>query len=143
MQKGKDHIGITIVYLCHDGKGNVLLNKRGENCRDEWGRWDCGGGGLELGHSVEDTLRKEIKEEYGTDVIAHEFLGFRDVHRVQKGEQTHWIALDFKVLVNRSKVKNGEPHKFEKVEWFSFDALPEPLHSQLPFTLKKYDKQIR
>lgn len=142
MHKGEDFTGVTIVYLCHDGKGNVLLGKRSKNCRDEHGRWDIGGGGLEFGDKVEDTLRKEIKEEYGTDVLDYEFLGYRDVHREQNGKKTHWIALDFKVLVDPEKVKNGEPHKFDEVKWFKIEDFPEPLHSQLPAFLKNYKDKI-
>lgn len=138
MKKGEDYTGVTIVYFCHDGEGNVLLNKRGANCRDEQGRWDCGGGGLEFGDTVEETLRKEIAEEYGTDVLAYEFLGYRDVHREREGRKTHWVALDFKVLVDRAKVRNGEPHKFEAIDWFPIGAMPEPLHSQFPRFLEQY-----
>src|SRR5579872_7093827 len=124
MKKGEDFVGVTVAYLCHDGKGNVLMNKRSMNCRDEHGTWDFGGGGLELGDTVIDTLKKEIKEEYCTDVISHEFLGYRDMHRENNGTKTHWIALDFKVLVDRDKVKNGEPRKFDAVEWFTMKTLP-------------------
>lgn len=143
MKKGEDYTGITIVYLCHDGKGNILLNKRSTNCRDEHGKWDPGGGGLEFGDTVENTLKKEIAEEYCTDVLGYEFLGFRDIHREHNGKKTHWIGLDFKVLVDREKVKNGEPHKFDAVEWFRLDALPSPLHSQFPYFLKEHEKQLK
>jgi 8-oxo-dGTP pyrophosphatase MutT (NUDIX family) len=138
VKKGEDYTGITIVYFCHDGRGNFLLSKRTAQCRDEHGSWDPGGGALEFGDTVKDTLRKEIAEEYGTEVLAHEFLGYRDVHREHEGRPTHWIALDFKVLVDRSKVKNGEPHKFERLEWFTLENLPQPLHSQFPYFLEKY-----
>jgi ADP-ribose pyrophosphatase YjhB (NUDIX family) len=142
MKKGEDYTGVTIVYLCHDGQGNVLLAKRSTNCRDEHGTWDCGGGGLEFLDTVENTLKKEITEEYSTDVLDYEFLGYRDVHRENNGKKTHWIALDFKVLVDKDKVKNGEPHKFDAVEWFRLDKLPSPLHSQLPNFLKLYNKKL-
>ncbi len=142
MRKGFEYTGVTIVYLCHDGSGNFLLNKRSVNCRDEHGRWDPGGGGLEFGDTVEDTLRKEIKEEYCTDVLGYEFLGYRDVHREHNGEYNHWVALDFKVLVDKSKVKNGEPHKFEEIEWFTKDSFPEPMHSQFPLFLKDYGHRL-
>lgn len=141
MKKGEDFTGVTVVYLCHDGKGNYLLNKRGVTCRDEQGRWDAGGG-LEFGDTVENTLRKEIAEEYGTDVLGYEFLGFRDVHRENNGKQTHWIALDFKVLVDKEKAKNGEPHKFDEIGWFKFEAFPSPLHSQFPIFLEKYRRKF-
>jgi ADP-ribose pyrophosphatase YjhB (NUDIX family) len=131
MKKGEDFIGVTVVYLCHDGKGNILMSKRGLSCRDEQGKWDIGGGAMEFGDTIDFTLRKEIKEEYSTDVISYDFLGFRDVHRENEGKKTHWIALDFKVLVDKEKVKNGEPHKFDEVKWFDLKHLPEVQHSQL------------
>ena len=143
MKKGKDYTGISVVYMCHDGKGNYLLNKRGANCRDEHYRWDIGGGSIEFDVSVEETLKCEIQEEYGTDVLGYEFLGYRDVHRIQDGVKTHWVALDFKVLVDRKKAKNGEPHKFEEVRWFTLDSFPEPMHSQLPSFLENYNKHIK
>ncbi len=142
MKKGQDYTGVTIVYFCHDGKGNFLMSKRSTNCRDEHGCWDPGGGGLEFGHDVIDTLKKEIKEEYCTDVLDHEFLGYRDVHREHDSKKTHWIALDFKVLVDTSKVKNGEPHKFDKIDWFKIDSLPKPIHSQVPKALELYKDKL-
>ncbi|MBI5003473.1 NUDIX domain-containing protein [Candidatus Kaiserbacteria bacterium] len=142
MQKGVDYPGITVTYVCHDGVGNILMQKRGINCRDENGTWDTGGGGLELHDTVEETLRKEIAEEYKTDVLGFDFLGYRDVHCENNGVKTHWLALDFKVLVDRDKAQNGEPHKFDAIGWFAKDSLPSPLHSQLPFYFEKYKKEL-
>lgn len=143
MKKGEDYPGVTIVFTCHDGRGHFLLSKRGKLCRDEQGMWDPGGGALEFGDTVEDTLRKEIREEYCTEVLEHEFLGFQDVHREHGGKNTHWIALYFKVLVDPATVKNGEPHKFDEIGWFTLDALPSPLHSQYPGFLKRYRDKLR
>jgi ADP-ribose pyrophosphatase YjhB (NUDIX family) len=143
MKKGEDCTGISIIFFCHDGIGNFILSKRSAACRDEHGTWDPGGGGLELHDTVEDTLRKEIKEEYCADVLAHEFLGFRDVHREHDGIKTHWLALDFAVLVDPAKVKNGEPHKLAEIGWFTLDALPHPQHSQFPNFLKLYGERLK
>lgn len=142
MKQGEDYVGVAVVYLCHDGKENFLLAKRSNRARDEHGRWDCGGGGLEFGNTAEDTLKKEIKEEYSTEVLEYEFLGFRDVHRTHNGRKTHWITLDFKVLVDRTKTKNGEPHKFDEIGWFALGNFPQPLHSQFPHFLDKYKEKI-
>ena len=142
MKKGIDCIGVSVVYFCHDGQGNVLLAKRSSNSRDEVGRWDIGGGAIEFGQNAEDAVKKEIKEEYSTDAEKIEFLGFRDVHRVQGEFPTHWITLDFKVLVNRSMAAVGEPHKFDDLGWFTLNALPSPVHSQLPTFLKKYTNNL-
>jgi 8-oxo-dGTP diphosphatase len=142
MKKGVDYTGVTVVFACHDGKGNFLFAKRGANCRDEQGRWDCGGGGLETHDSVEDTLRKEIREEYCTDVLDFEFLGYRDMHRENNGAKTHWVALDFKVLVDPAQVENGEPHKLDEIAWFTLDNLPTPTHSAIPRFLELYKDRL-
>jgi 8-oxo-dGTP diphosphatase len=142
MNKGSDYIGVSVTYFCHDGKGNFLFNKRSQNCRDEKGRWDCGGGGLEFGDTVEDRLRKEIKEEYCTDIISYEFLGYNDIHRSEDGKNTHWIGLIFKVRVDREKVYNGEPHKFDEIGWFKLSDLPQPLHSQMQGEIDEYREKL-
>ena len=142
MQKGVDFIGVAVTYICHDGQGNILFQKRGQNTRDEQGKWDVGGGGVEIGETVENALKKEIKEEYSTDVLHFEFLGYRDVHREHNNIKTHWITLDFKVLVDREKVKNGEPHKFDEIGWFTLDKLPSPLHSQVGNQINLYKNKF-
>ena len=140
MIKGVDYIGLAVVYFCHDGKGNFLMHKRGAGTRDEQGKWDVGAGGIEFGHTAEQTLRKEIMEEYGTNVISFEFMGFRDdIHRnTSEDKPMHWLTLDYKVLVDPASVKNGEPHKFDKFGWFTKDNLPPQVHSQLPLFMEKY-----
>ncbi|MBX4191234.1 MAG: NUDIX domain-containing protein, partial [Candidatus Doudnabacteria bacterium] len=143
MKQGIDCIGNSVIYFCHDGKGNVLMAKRSMNARDEAGKWDIGGGGIDLGATIDETLRREIKEEYCAEVLSYEFLGYRDVHREHNGIKTHWIALDFKVLIDPSNVKIGEPHKFDDIGWFNLDALPKPKHSQWPEFLKKYWEKIK
>lgn len=38
MKNGIDYIGVGVVFFCHDGGGNFLMNKRSKNSRDEQGR---------------------------------------------------------------------------------------------------------
>jgi 8-oxo-dGTP diphosphatase len=142
MNKGVDYPGVTVSYFCHDGKGNVLMSLRSKNCRDEHERWDVGGGGIDLGETVEGTLKREIAEEYCTDILEKEFLGYRDVFREQNGAKTHWISFDFKVKVDASKVKNGEPTKFIDVRWFKVGEFPSPTHSQFQPFFDKYKDRL-
>lgn len=143
MKKGIDHIGVCVTFFCHDGEGNFVMSLRGDNCRDENGRWDVGGGSVDFNDSVEETLKREIREEYCTKVLELEFLGYRDVHREQHGVPTHWISLDYKVLVDKTTVANGEPHKFDAVEWYTTETLPTPLHSQQKHFFEKYAEKLR
>ena len=138
-----DHLGVCVVFFCHDGNGRFLLSKRTNKARDEHETWDSGGGGVNFGEPVLKTLAREIKEEYCTDVIEAEFLGYRDVHRkVERRRKTHWIVLDFKVRIDPKKVKNGDPKKHERLEWFTFEKLPEPMHSQWPEFVKLYKERL-
>jgi 8-oxo-dGTP pyrophosphatase MutT (NUDIX family) len=142
MKKGIDYPGVTISFFCHDGERNFVMSKRSQNCRDEQGCWDIGAGGLDLGDSVEETLKKEIAEEYCTDILEYEFLGYRDLFREHEGQKTHWVALDFKVLINKEKLANGEPHKFDEVGWFTRETLPEKIHSQNPAFFETYKEKL-
>jgi 8-oxo-dGTP diphosphatase len=133
-----DYVGIAIVFLCHDGRGNIVLARRTSQARNEAGTWDIGGGALELGENVTDTVRREIREEYRADVLDIHFLGYRDVHYDHDGPPTkHWLALDFCVRVNATQVQIGEPLKFDDIGWFTLDTLPAPLYSRLPEFLRK------
>lgn len=142
MQKGFDYTAISVAYMCHDGKGNFLLNKRSKNCRDEHGTWDFGGGGLDFGDSVENTLMKELLEEYCIESLSLEFLGYMDMFREINGVKTHWICLQFIVEVDRNKVKNGEPHKFDELGWFRLDNLPSPAHSSQKIIFEKFKDKL-
>lgn len=144
MQKGIDYIGIAVAFFCHDGKGNVLMSKRSENARDEHGKWDIGAGGIELGQTVEETLAKEIKEEYCAEIIKAEFMGYRTVFREHNSQKTHWIMFDFKVQIDPAQAKNGEPHKFDDLRWFPSNAMPqsEEMHSQIPNFIRVNQKYL-
>lgn len=131
--------------FCHDGNGRYLIAKRSQNCRDEQGRWEPGGGGVKFGESIEDALRREIREEFLTEPEETMFLGFRDVHREQGGQLTHWVHLDFLVRVKPDAVKIGEPHKCDGIEWVTLSELseyPEPLHSQFEPFLERWNERL-
>ncbi|MDO8618517.1 MAG: NUDIX domain-containing protein [Candidatus Daviesbacteria bacterium] len=130
MKKGVDYIGVTCVFFCHDGKGNLLMHKRSQNCKDERGNWDVGGGSLEFGESFEEGVLREIKEEYCCDVLDLKFVEARNVLRVNhENKKTHWVALLFAVKVNPKQVKLGEPEKMDEIGWFSEKNWPNPIHS--------------
>jgi len=135
-KKGVDYIGVTCVFFCHDGKGRLLMQKRGSRCRDERGRWDCGSGSLEFGETFEQAVRREIREEYRVVPKELTFCGVRNVLRKNGEQRTHWVSVVFSALVDPKKARNGEPHKFDAIAWFDPKKLPKPLHSMLRPHLK-------
>lgn len=136
LKAGTDYIGVNVVFWCHDGKGKVLMHKRSKNCRDEQGRWDCGGGAIEFGETFEDAIKREIMEEYGVKPLAVEYIITKNILRAHRGRQTHWIKNLFWVLVNQSKVKIADKEKIDEIGWFTLKNLPAPLHSQIKGEVK-------
>jgi len=139
---GLDYVGVCVVFICHDGRGSFVMARRGAAARDERGRWDIGGGAVELGQTVEAALDAEVRQEYGASCAEKRFLSFRDVIRPGEDGSTHWLALDFAVLVDRAQVRNNEPHKLDEVGWFTLSRLPAPLHSALPAFLARYREPL-
>lgn len=124
---------VSCVFVCHDGRGRVLLARRSAGARDEPGTWDTGAGALEHGETFAAAVAREVREEYGVDPLRTETIGVRNILR---GEPvSHWVAVVHGVEVDPAGVRIGEPHKFDDLGWFPPDALPAPLHSQLPQTL--------
>jgi len=124
---------VSCVFVCHDGQGRVLLARRSAGARDEPGTWDTGAGALEFGETFDAAVTREVREEYSTQPLDIRILGVPNVLREQP--PSHWVAVVFAVRVDPATVAIGEPHKFEQLGWFTLDALPEPVHSQLLPTL--------
>jgi 8-oxo-dGTP diphosphatase len=135
LRRGVDHIGVTVCAIVHDGKGRILMMKRGPKARDENGRWDIVGGALEFGERLEDAVAREIQEELLADALDIQYVHTYEAHREHNGVQTHWIALTHIAKVDPSTVKIGEPHKKTEIGWFGVDNLPEPRHSMFQHAL--------
>ena len=136
MTRGTDYIGVTVAFICHDGQGKVLLQKRGQKTRDEQGTWDNGGGALEFGEDFEDAVRREVMEEFGAETQTLVPLSIYNLLRDHDGITTHWIAIPYAAQVDPSLVKIGEPHKVDEIGWFTADHLPTPQHSALQTMIK-------
>ncbi|MDB5182913.1 MAG: hypothetical protein JWO47_697 [Candidatus Saccharibacteria bacterium] len=130
LRRGIDYIGISANFVIHDGKGNILLQKRSQNCRDEQGNWDIGGGALEFGETLVEGVRREVKEELMTEALEIKLLKAYEAIRDNNGTPTHWMAFTHAVLVDPKSIKIGEPHKIDEIGWFTSANLPSPLHSQ-------------
>lgn len=131
MKAGIDYTGICVVFVCHDGKGKILLHKRSGLCRDEQHCWDSGGGQLEFNEGFEEAVRREIREEYCCEAEVVQYARTTNVRRRHDGQATHWVAVVFAVRVDPSQVKIGEPDKMDSIGWFTIENFPKPLHSML------------
>lgn len=142
MKVGVDFTGIVTPFYCNDSKGKLLLHKRSINCRDEHGAWDPGGGRLEFGQTPEESVLREVREEYGCKGIIQDILLTHTLIREWKGKQTHWLIIPFFVKVNPSEAKINEPDKIDEIGWFTLDNLPQPLHTGFQHTFSRNKKHF-
>jgi len=69
---------VIVVGVLHDGKGDYLLCRMPGDRGVFPGEWGLPGGGLEAGETLEQALRREIREELGLELRTVEPLFFSD-----------------------------------------------------------------
>jgi len=100
--------------------GKILLVKRGK--APAKGEWSLPGGAQELGETVEETARREVREETGCEIGALTFLGaFDSIERDDQGKVLyHFTLVDFE-----TEWVSGEPSPGEAEEEARFISLEE------------------
>jgi mutator protein MutT len=103
----------------------VFLARRGPGARNEAGRWEFPGGTVEFGETLEETVRREFREEYGMEVEVTGLLGVADHLLPEEGQ--HWVSVSYAARHVGGVPEIREPGKCTEIGWFDADALPEPL----------------
>lgn len=143
MKPGIDYIGVNVSFFCHDGNGKILLQKRSLTARDEQGRWESGGGQVLFGEMFEEAVLREIQEEYGCEAVIELALPPLPILRVFNGVETHWVNHPFVVRLDPAALAIGGDDAVDSIGWFTYDALPEPLHSGMQIQLTHHGEKIR
>lgn len=114
--------------VVEEGRTVLLLKRKNTSIFD--GYWAFPVGHCEPLENEVDTLRREMFEEVGIQVIDSEFFT-----RLYDNESEVEHAV-YKVLDWRGGIKNNEPELCEEVGWYDLDNLPSPL---TPSTKKVLD----
>ena len=141
MQKGIDYIGVGVGAVIVNSEGKVLLMKRGLKARNERGKWQIPGGGLEFGESFEDAIRREVKEELGIDIKLTKMLDVSN--QILLEERQHWVSPIFLCSVLDGEPRILEPEKCDQIGWYTLkeiDALD--LAGSAKKNFKKFEKEI-
>jgi len=96
---------VAVGAVIEDNEGRILLVKHKPERKGYWqGKWICPGGSLELGETLEEGARREVKEETGLDIdIQKLLLPFERIVREGRKTALRVIYIDFV-----AKVVGGE-----------------------------------
>lgn len=124
----------TVGALIFNLKGEIFLMKS-----YKWrGKYVIPGGHIELGETIETSLKREIKEETGLDIYNIEFICFQEfVLDKAFWKKRHFIFLDYACRSNSTRVKlNSEGRDFI---WVSIkEALKIPIEPYTRRAIKEY-----
>jgi len=98
----------------------ILVYKRSKSKRCYAGFWDVTGGHVEKGETPEDTLKREVKEELGVDIIDFKFLGVLkdDIDPTSKEIYDNYY---FIVTKWKGEIKNLSDE--EELKWIGKDEI--------------------
>ena len=112
---------IVTTFIEKDGK--ILLGKKPDNVGPYPNAWHFPGGGVRLEEeSLEEAVRREIKEETGLKIEKMERVSFDEDYEPDKhGEKTHYVFLAYKVIPLSMDVRASDD--IVKLEWFDKSEL--------------------
>ncbi|MDD5163786.1 MAG: NUDIX domain-containing protein [Candidatus ainarchaeum sp.] len=136
LKAGRDFIGVGVGVMVRNAKGDFLLLKRTEKCRNEAGKWCFPGGKIEFGEKVFDAAKREAMEEIGCEVEPVRLLKLID-HIIPE-EKQHWANPIVEAKLLKGKPRIMEPEKCSEIKWFSLEELPE-----VTINMKDFFKDVK
>jgi 8-oxo-dGTP diphosphatase len=100
--------------------GKVLLIQRG--AEPNKGFWGTPGGYVGWDETLEDTVKREVKEETGLDVVKTILIG---VYSSPSRHPKQVINVVYATEIKDGEIKYGDDATDAK--WFSIDSLPKPM----------------
>jgi len=128
--------------IVRDTEGRVLFVRRRDN-----GHWVMPAGSLELGESILDCVRREVKEESGLDVVAATLVAIYSEPRFAftnaYGGEHQMLALVFRIDAWAGELAIATDETID-ARFFALEALPDlpPLYEETLRDLAAYDGRV-
>lgn len=108
----------------------LLLRRRNVHGAETW---STPGGHLDFGESPEQCAQREVKEETGLDI---DTVAFRAItNDVFAAEGRHYITIWMEGRYSGGEPILAAPCEASEIDWFPWDALPQPLFLPLQHLL--------
>lgn len=88
---------VAVGAVINDDKGRILLVKHKLQRGGFWqGKWICPGGELELGESISDGIKREVREETGLEIdLCRSLSPFERIVKSEDNVDLHVIYIDY------------------------------------------------
>ena len=110
---------IIVSAVVENCNGEILIGKKHPNRGVYLDAWHIPGGGIEENERIEESLKREIKEETGLEITDIEPIHFSDdiAAKIKDGqaEEIHMIFLEFKCKAGKSDFSPGDD--LEVLKW--------------------------
>ena len=123
-------------------RGRVLLVRRGR--APLLGEWSIPGGALKVGETLQDGLRRELREETGLEVTPLELVEVLDriVPDADGRTRYHYVLIDYLCRVGRSGPQDPSPATdVSECHWVAPSGLAE--YHLRPETLRVVEKALQ
>ena len=124
---------MCIIY--NEAENKMLLEKRTDN-----GMWCVPGGAIELGETLEEALRREVKEETSLDIFNPRLFDVRaNVHMVYPNQdEVYYTDVVYVITEYEGELKPDAESK--ELRWVSLDELPKIMSTQ-EYYIEKFLKE--
>lgn len=130
---------VGIGAMIQNEKREVLLGLRQGS--HGAGEWSFPGGHQKFGETMEETAKRETKEEVGLDIDEFELISVADEMRYIESDGKHYVNIGFLGKYKGGEAKVAEPEKWKEWKWVSLDNLPKNLFEGTELVIKNYKRK--
>ena len=118
-------------------RDKILFTRRGRDPYKGW--WDFPGGFMDWGEHPEETLRREIKEETGLEILVKRIVGIYPGYYPAAFDPVHILSIAYYAVAKTNKITPADDA--EEGRWFPLSKLPKRIafnnHKRILFDFKK------
>ena len=119
-------VGVKVLLKSDDNK--YLFLKRAASFGSGGQQWDIPGGRINVDESLDDALRREVREETDLELEQYELVAAQDIFAPDK--DIHVVRLTYIGLAPKGKITISDEHA--EYTWMTRDeAIKQPLDSYL------------